>query len=98
VRVPEAAASQGQAAVEVGDTVVVDTKAGETKTFKITAIEPDALFGKHVRIAYADMKSLSVKRVSALRVVGIVLAVTVVVVLVAKNKAAHSLADAITGH
>jgi hypothetical protein len=65
VTIPGTATSQGLAPVQVRNTVVVTTKAGEKKTFEVTAIEPDALVGKNVRIAYADMSTLSVKRAKA---------------------------------
>ena len=50
--------------VHVGDSVVVTTKAGEEKQFKVTAVEADALVGKDVRVAYTDMASLSVRETS----------------------------------
>lgn len=50
--------------VQVGDSVVVTTRAGEQKKFKVTAVEPEALAGKDVRVAYADMASLSVRQTS----------------------------------
>jgi len=49
-------------AVKVGETVEVTTRAGETKRFKVTAVESDALVGKDVRVAYKDMTSLQVER------------------------------------
>ena len=49
-------------AVKVGETVEVTTRAGETKRFKVTAVESDALVGDNVRVAYKDMTSLQVER------------------------------------
>ena len=48
--------------VEVGESVVVTTKAGEKKSFTVTAVENDALVGASSRVAYADMQRLDVKR------------------------------------
>ena len=48
--------------VEVGESVVVTTKAGEKKSFTVTAVENDALVGGSSRVAYADMQRLDVKR------------------------------------
>jgi hypothetical protein len=62
VSIPGAETSAAVPAVKVGNSVVVTTKSGEEKTFKVTAVEPDALAGKHERVLYADMASLSVKR------------------------------------
>jgi hypothetical protein len=62
VSVPGSETSSTVASVQVGDSVVVTTKSGEQKKFKVTAVEPDALAGKHVRVAYADMASLGVRQ------------------------------------
>jgi hypothetical protein len=48
--------------VKVGETVVVTTKAMERKKFEVTAIEADAILGKDVRVAYADIATLKVRR------------------------------------
>ena len=64
VSVPGSETSSSVPSVQVGDSVVVKTKAGEEKKFKVTAIEPDALVGKGVRVAYADMASLNVRESS----------------------------------
>ena len=43
------------ATVKVDDNVQVQLKSGEKLAFKITAIEPDALVGKDVRVKFQDM-------------------------------------------
>ena len=48
--------------VKVGEPVVVTIKGGEKKKFTVTAVEDDALVGRNVRIAYADMDQLDVRR------------------------------------
>ena len=96
-RVPENA-TQARSAVSVGDNAVIHTKSGAKKAFRITAIEADAIVGKNVRIAYSEIESLSIKRLSTTRVVTITLLVAVAIVLVATNKAGHSLGDAVTVH
>jgi hypothetical protein len=78
--------------VKVGDEVQVHLKSGEELVFKITAIEPDALFGTktknggEVRAAFQDMAGLQVKRVDPVRtgvaIVGGVAGVLLVVLLV----------------
>src|SRR5687767_9928234 len=60
VSIPGSETTATVPAVQVGDSVVVNTRTGEEKKFKVTAIEPDALVGKDVRVPYADMASLSV--------------------------------------
>jgi hypothetical protein len=62
VSIPGTETSAAVPAVQVGDSVLITTKAGKEKSFKVTAVEPDALAGKHERVLYADMASLSVKR------------------------------------
>jgi|SRR6188768_2897957 len=64
VSVPGSETSSTVPSVQVGDSVVVTTRAGEQKKFKVTAVEPEALAGKDVRVAYADMASLSVRQTS----------------------------------
>lgn len=49
--------------VKVGDNVVVTTKDREKKRFEVTAVEADALVGKDVRVAYADMDTLQVRHI-----------------------------------
>jgi hypothetical protein len=49
-------------AVNVGETVEVTTRAGETHRFKVTAVEADALVGEGVRVPYQDMTSLQAMR------------------------------------
>jgi hypothetical protein len=49
-------------AVEVGESVVVTTKSGEKKSFTVTAVESDALIGGSLRVSYAEMAQLDVKR------------------------------------
>ena len=64
VSVPGSETSSTVPSVQVGDSVVVTTRAGEQKKFKVTAVEPEALAGKNVRVAYADMASLNVRQTS----------------------------------
>jgi len=61
VSIPGSETSASIPAVQVGDTVIVTTRTGEEKKFKVTAIESDALVGKDVRVLYTDMASLSLK-------------------------------------
>ena len=48
--------------VKVGETVDVTKKSGGTVKFRVTAIEPDALVGKDVRVPYSDISILQVER------------------------------------
>ena len=54
--------SSGKPAVEVGESVVVTTKAGEKKSFTVTSVESDALVGANSRVSYAEIQRLDVKR------------------------------------
>jgi hypothetical protein len=49
-------------AVKVGERVEVTKKSGETIEFRVTAVEPDALVGKDVRVPYSDISILQVER------------------------------------
>jgi hypothetical protein len=49
-------------AVKVGETVEVTNSKGETLKFKVTAIEPDALVGKDIRVPYVEITTLQVER------------------------------------
>jgi len=94
--IPGTGTPQAKATAQVGNRVVVTTKAGETKTFKVTAVEPDALVGRDVRIAYADMSTLSVKRVKAGQTVLVVLTIVLVIAIAGTIKAGHELNDVLT--
>lgn len=85
-------------AVKVGDTVDITTKTTGHKTFEITAVEADALVGKGVRVPYADMATLNVKRIrkgpTAALIVGIVF---VVGSFIAGAQAADAIDDIMAG-
>jgi len=73
--------------VKVGESVVVKTTKGDTKKFTVTAVENDALDGKDVRVPYADISSLEVRREGEHKVrpgvvIGVIAAVAAVAVLV----------------
>lgn len=65
VSIPGAETTAAVPAVQVGDAVVITTRSGEKKGFKVTAVEADALAGKGERVLYTEMASLSVKYTSA---------------------------------
>ena len=64
VQIPTADQSAAPA-VQVGQTVEATTRDGTKNTFKVTAVEKDALVGEGVRVAYQDMTSLRVQTESA---------------------------------
>jgi hypothetical protein len=84
-------------AIAVGDHVIVVTKSSQRKSFTVTAVEPDALVGKHERVAYTDMASLEVERfrkgATIVTVVAIVLAVLTVVAVHDTNEAIDEIFD-----
>lgn len=74
-------------AVNVGESVVVKTTRGETRKFTVTAVEDDALVGKDVRVPYAEMATLDVRRagehkMSKGMIIGAVAAVAVLAVAI----------------
>ena len=49
--------------MEVGDRVEIQTKGGQSLQFVVSHFEPAALSGQGVRVDYADIASLKVRRV-----------------------------------
>jgi hypothetical protein len=79
--VPVPAPGQPQSfTVKVADKVEVKTAMGEKLAFQVTAIEPEALVGKDVRVRYRDIVSLQVERVDKGRTTIAVVGTIVVVV------------------
>lgn len=60
VEVPQT--GSGPAAVQVGDTVELTTRAGQEHRFQVTEVTDDALVGQDVRVAYADIAELKTAR------------------------------------
>jgi hypothetical protein len=85
-------------AVKAGDSVEVTTKTMERKTFEVTAVEADALVGRGVRVPYAEMATLEVKRIrkgpTAALIVGIVI---VVGSIIAAAQTAEAINDIMAG-
>jgi hypothetical protein len=71
------------AAVQVGDEVHARLRNGEQLAFTVTAIEPDTLVGKDVRVKFQDMGSLQVKRFAPVRTGGAVIGGAATILLVA---------------
>jgi hypothetical protein len=72
-------------AVHVGDHVRVQTKAGQSHSFAVTQIQPDALEGKNIRISFKDIATIEVRRMDQSRKAeltgGVVVGVLVVAVV-----------------
>jgi ABC-type Fe3+-siderophore transport system permease subunit len=84
--------------VTVGDTVVVVTKTREKKTFKVTAVEADALVGTFVRVPYADMATLDIQHYRKGATTAVVLAVSFfILALIGTQQAGEAIGDAIDG-
>jgi hypothetical protein len=58
VQVPQT--GSGPAAVQVGDTVELTTRAGREHRFQVIEVTDDALAGKDMRVAYADIADLKI--------------------------------------
>jgi hypothetical protein len=98
VSIPSGESPPALPAVNVGDTVVITTRTKETKTFAVTAVEADALVGKGVRVAYADMAALNVKRIRKGPTTWVVLGVVFgVLSIVAAVQAAEAYDDVFDG-
>ena len=94
VSVPSGESPPSLPGVKVGDTVVITTKAMEKKKFAVTFIEADALVGRNVRVAYADMATLEVKRIRKWETTSLVV---VVVLIILGMVAGHELGEEFTG-
>jgi hypothetical protein len=87
---PAAGVELQSAGLKAGDKVIVTLTSGQVRSFRLTAIEADALAGKDVRIAFADIEKLQSRKVSGRKVAAIVGA-TVVVIAGALAIAIHQL-------
>ena len=76
--------------VRPGDEVQVQTKDGQVHTFKVTAIESDALAAGQVRIRYDAMATLRVRRLDKSKT-ALVVVVAVAVAAGAAFIASHSM-------
>lgn len=85
VSIPGAETTAAVPAVQVGDSVVITTKTGEKKSFKVTAVEAAALAGKDARVLYTDMASLSVKHThagkTAIAIAAVVIGILIIVAM-----------------
>ena len=101
ISIPGSETTAAVPAVQVGDSVVINTKTGEEKKFKVTAIEADALVGKDVRVPYADMASLSVRELhsgkTTLAIVIVVLAILTIVGIAALDEGVDESIELIPG-
>lgn len=98
VSIPSGESPPSLPAVNPGDTVIVTTKALQRKKFVITSVEADALVGKNVRVAYADMTTLEVQRIRKGATTALVIGVAFVVLsIVAAATATDAVGDAIEG-
>jgi len=95
VLIPSGESPPALPAVQVGDTVVVTTKkTTEKKTFVVTAVEAEAVVGKGVRVAYADMTSLSVKRIrKGATTLAVVITVLGILSIIAAAETAEAIND-----
>lgn len=67
--------------LRVGDDVRVRTTRGETLTFEVSALDDDGLAGRDVRVRYAEIEQLQVRRISKGRTTAAVVATAALVVL-----------------
>jgi hypothetical protein len=89
VAIPHGESPPSWTEVRVGDKVVVTTKTTK-KTFTVTAVEPNALVGKGVRIPYDDMATLDVKYIRRGATTALVITiVAIVVIAISANEVAH---------
>jgi hypothetical protein len=77
--VPRAATQAQTSSIKPGSKIIVTLRSGETRNFRVTAVEPDALVGKDTRIPFADIEKLQEKIVNSGRTVGAVVGGTLLV-------------------
>ena len=96
VTIPSGESPPSLPAVNPGDTVIVTTKALQRKKFVVSSVEADALVGKDVRVAYADMTALEVQRIrKGATTALVVVAFLAVLSIVAATQADDAVEDAI---
>ena len=81
--VPLTGPSALTAYIHPGDFVQAQTKDGQSQSFKVTALESDALVGRNVHIKYADLATLQVRRIDNTKTTWVVILGVVVVLLAA---------------
>jgi len=69
-------------ALQVGEGVHIQTKSGQSLSFKVIQIEPDTLVGKNIRVSFRDIDNIQVRRTGKVSK-GEVIVVVVTVALVA---------------
>lgn len=92
-KVPVANVNQISQSVRVGDSVKCTLRDGTQTSFKVVAVEPDALVGPQIRIPMHDIVSLEVDKfslgkTSLATTVLVVAAVAVTLVILLKNAGA----------
>ncbi len=71
------------AVVKVGDKVRVHTRSGQSVAFVVTAVDPESISGKNIRVPFAEISVLQVERVDALRTTGLVAGIVASLVVIA---------------
>lgn len=64
VYVGDVATSGNLPAVSRGDWVVVSLRSGDVKSFRVTSVGRDSLFGKRVAVPWSEISHLDVRRFS----------------------------------
>jgi hypothetical protein len=98
VSIPSGASPPSLPAINPGDTVVVTTRTPKKMKFVVTSVEADALVGKEVRVAYADMTTLEVQRLRKGATTALLVAVVfAVLTIVAVAETGDAIDDSLEG-
>jgi hypothetical protein len=82
--------------LKTGRTIIATLKDGSIQRFKLKAVEADVLTGQNgERVAFADITSLKVERISPALTTFAVIGAVAVVSAIAVNAFEHDLADAL---
>jgi hypothetical protein len=73
---------QWSSAIEVGDTVQVTKKNGETQEFKVVRVTSDGIEGEGVQIAFDEIDSIQKEEISPGKTTGLVVGIIALVVVV----------------
>ncbi len=96
VAIPNGESPPAWSDVKVGDRVVITTRT-EKKTFTVTAVEPNALAGKGVRVPYADMMTLNVRYIRKGATTAVVVAIVfTILVFASANEVIDEFGDALS--
>jgi hypothetical protein len=81
VPVPRSDTARLASRIEPGTRIIVTLRSGQTRSFRVTAVESDAVVGGQLRIPLADIEKIQavqIRKISVARTAGVIAAVAAV--------------------